>query len=64
MRRLIFCLAVALIAGCGDEKKPAEPAPSFPEPNKQPPGKKQTGPGMSRRPVPAGGVLRVSDHNS
>jgi hypothetical protein len=64
MRRLVLCLVVALAAGCGDEKKPTEPSPAFPQPNKQPPGKKQTGPGMSRRPDPAGGAVRAPDHNS
>jgi hypothetical protein len=64
MRRVILCLGVALSAGCGNEKKPTEPAPAFPQPNKQPPGRKQPAPGMSLRPVPADGEFRSAEHIS
>ena len=61
MRRVIvLCLAAILAAGCGDDKKPTEPAtgPAFPNQPPAPPptpGKKDQ-PGMSRLPGPADSV--------
>ena len=58
MRRVaLVCLATALVAGCGDEKKPADPVPAFPDQQKAPAtpgGKKQPTPGLSRLPAGPG----------